>query len=56
MGYVVASAVKDLIKKQNMNTAGNFAGALDKEIEELVKRAAERAKKNGRKTVREEDV
>ena len=56
MGYVVSSAVKDLIKKSEMNTAGDFTEALEKEIEALVKRAVARAKSNDRKTVRPGDI
>ena len=49
MGYVVTSKVKELIKKNKMNTAGDFVHALDKEIEHVVSKAAARAKSNGRK-------
>ena len=56
MGYVVSSAVKDLIKKSEMNTAGDFTEALEKEIESIVKRAVARAKSNDRKTVRPGDI
>jgi len=56
MGYVVTSKVKELIKKNKMNTAGDFVHALDKEIEHVVSKAAARAKSNGRKTVRAGDL
>lgn len=53
---VVTSKVKELVKKEGMNTAGNFPDALDKEVEALITRAAARAKSNDRKTVRAGDV
>ena len=56
MSYVVTSKVKSLIKKHKMNTAGDFVGGLNKELEHLVTRAASRAKTNGRKTVRAGDL
>lgn len=56
MSYVVTSKVKALIKKHKMNTAGDFVKGLDKELENLVSKAAGRAKANGRKTVRAGDL
>lgn len=52
---VVGSKVKDAIKDQGCNTAGDAVDALSKVVEALVKKAADRAKANGRKTVRPED-
>ena len=52
---VVGSKVKDAIKDAGCNTAGDAIEALSKVVELKVKRAAERAKANGRKTVRPED-
>ena len=53
---VVQSKVKELLKELGMNTAGDFADALSKEVTGLVKRAAARSKANGRKTVRGTDL
>lgn len=53
---VLQSRVKALIKKKKCNTAGDLALALSKEVEVLVIRAAARAKSNGRKTVRANDL
>lgn len=56
MAVVVASQVKEIIKKEEMNCASDFCDALDKKIEDLVKDACSRAKANDRKTVRPCDV
>ncbi len=56
MSYVVASKVKELLKSMNMMTAGDFADALSKEVENMVKRAGKRAEANGRKTVQDRDL
>ena len=56
MALVVASQVKDVIKKAEMQCAGDFCDALDKKIEALVHEAAARAKSNDRKTVRAGDL
>lgn len=51
---VVRSKVKDFVK--DMNVAGDFADALSKEVEGLIKKAAARAKANGRRTVQARDL
>lgn len=56
MALVVTSGIKEVIKKQEMNTASDFADALDKVVEELVVKACCRAKANDRKTVRACDL
>jgi len=53
---VVGSKVKEAVKAQNMNMAGDFAAGLSKEVEMMVKKACGRAQANGRKTVRASDV
>ncbi len=53
---VFGSRVKEIIKKSKMNMGGDFAKALSKEVEALVKKAIQRAKANGRKTVRPYDL
>ncbi|MFA6268814.1 MAG: DUF1931 domain-containing protein [archaeon] len=49
---VVASKVKDAIKEEDCNTAGDAVDALSAEVAKMIKKAASRAKENGRKTVR----
>jgi len=49
---VVASKVKDAIKAEDCNTAGDAVDALSVEVAKMIKRASARAKENGRKTVR----
>lgn len=56
MSYVVASAVKDLLKKHGMMTAGDFTDGVSVFVEEAVTKAAKRAKENGRVTVRPHDL
>ena len=56
MSYVVASAIKDLLKKHGMMTAGEFPEAASAYLEEALKRAVTRAKDNGRVTVRPHDL
>lgn len=56
MSYVVASKLKDLIKSHDMMMAGDFAEGASAALEEMVKKACSRAKANGRKTVRKEDL
>ena len=55
-GTVVASKVKALIKKNKMNTAGDFVPALERKIESEVGAACKRCAANGRKTVRGADL
>ncbi len=54
--YVVGSKVRALVKKQKMNMSGDFPKDLSKKVEALVKEACDRAKKNGRKTLRGYDL
>ena len=53
---VFGSRVKEIIKKSKMNMSGDFTSALSKKVEQLVKEAVQRAKSNGRKTVRPYDL
>lgn len=50
--------VKSKIKEQaeGLNVAGDFADALDKEVKDLIKKAVERCKANGRKTCQARDL
>lgn len=56
MSYVVASAIKDLLKKQGMMTSGDLPESASKWLEEALKKACWRAKENGRVTVRPCDL
>jgi histone H3/H4 len=51
---VVKSAVRELI--DDFRVSEDFWEALNKSVSELVKKAVERAKANGRKTVRGADL
>jgi len=51
---VVKSKIKDAAGDHNVSS--NFADALDKEVERLVKKACERAAANNRKTVMDKDL
>jgi histone H3/H4 len=53
---VVGSKVKDAVKLEGCNTAGDLVDALSIEVAAMVKKAAARAKANGRKTVRAADI
>jgi len=53
---IVASKVKELVKNAGCNTGGGFVAALSKSVEDMVNRAVERAKGNGRKTVQAKDA
>jgi len=56
MSYVVASKIKELVKKQGMMSSGDLADAASKQLEAAISKASTRAKANGRKTVRPEDL
>lgn len=53
---VVGSKVKEAVKVEGCNTAGDLADALSNEVAALIKKAAARAQANGRKTVRAADL
>ncbi|MGE3278379.1 MAG: hypothetical protein AB7J40_01060 [Candidatus Altimarinota bacterium] len=54
--YVVMSKVKEFNKKKDFNTAGDLGEGLNAVIEWYLDMAAKRAKSNGRKTVRGDDL
>jgi len=54
MGLVVKSAVRGHLK--GMRASGNFFKALDKAVADYLVKAIARAKANGRKTLRPEDL
>ena len=51
---VVKSKIKE--HADGMNVSGDFAEVLDKEVEALIKKAVERCKANGRKTIQGRDL
>jgi len=51
---IVKSKIKSAVK--DMNVAGDVAEALDKIVAELLNKAAERAKANGRRTLQARDI
>ncbi len=53
---VVQSKVRDEVKRRKANMAGDFPAALSKEVADMVDRAVKRARANGRKTVRANDL
>ena len=56
MALVVASKVKETIRKNKMNTASDLIPALEKHLIEEIGRACRRCAGNGRKTVRAADL
>ncbi len=53
-GVIVKSKIKEVAK--GMNVSGDFADALDKEVERIIQRAIERAKANKRSTIQPRDI
>ncbi len=53
---VVQSKVKEVVKKADVNVAGDFADALSTKVDGMIREAANRAKANGRKTLRSYDL
>lgn len=53
---VVASKVKETIKKHKCMTSSEFIPALSEVVHELIAKAAERAKANKRSTLRAKDL
>ena len=53
---VVQSKIRELVKKKKMAIGADAIKALSKEVESLVAKAIERAKANGRKTIKARDV
>ena len=54
MSLVVKAQIKQITG--DFNVAGDFAEALDKKVESLIKEACERAKANSRRTVMSKDL
>ena len=53
---VVASKVKEAVKAGEVRMAGDFPEALNAEVQTVIARAIQRAKDNGRGTVRPNDL
>jgi len=51
---IVKTKIKELVG--NLNISSDLAEALDKEVQETLRKAVERAKENGRKTVMAKDL
>ncbi len=51
---VVKSKIKELAN--GYNVAGDFAEELDTQVKDIIKKAIERAKANGRRTVMAKDI
>lgn len=56
MAYTKKVEVKEFIKKHGLRASAELFDALDKVIEDVLKKAVERAKANGRKTVKGIDI
>ena len=56
MALVVKSAVKAHLAKSKMRVSGEFWGAIDAAVAAMLKEAVDRAKANGRKTLRAGDL
>jgi len=53
-GIIVRSKIKSYVKE--LNVAGEVGDALDKVVAEILQKAAERAKANGRRTLQARDL
>lgn len=53
---VVTSKLKEAVKGHDLRMSGDVPEALDKKIREMLKVAAERARENGRGTLRPYDL
>lgn len=53
---VVGSKIKELVAKEGLRSSGDLTDALSKYLAEKIRRAIERAKANGRQTLRPEDL
>lgn len=53
MAVIVKSKIKELVE---LNISGDVAQELEKQVEDMLKKAEERAKANGRRTIYARDV
>ena len=56
MPYITKSGVREFAKRTDMRVSGEVFGALEKFVEDALKKAAARAKANGRKTLKAMDL
>lgn len=56
VSYVVQSKVKELVKKSKMKCSSDVIDAMNHIVSHHISRGCERAKANGRKTVRGADL
>jgi histone H3/H4 len=54
--YVVTARVKELMKENDMRMSGDAMNAINWMIEEALRKAVKRARANGRKTLKPEDL
>lgn len=52
---VVQSKVREFVKKNNLRLSSDAIDALNKSVEDLLRKAAERCKQNNRQTIRPAD-
>ncbi len=53
---VIASKVKDVVKAAGMQSSGDLVDGISEKLHDMLKAAVERAKANGRATVRPYDL
>ncbi|MFH0799936.1 MAG: hypothetical protein V2A66_07145 [Pseudomonadota bacterium] len=53
---VVVSKVKEYVKGKGLQTSETAVDALSNSVRELLDKAAERAKDNGRQTIKDRDI
>lgn len=53
---IVGTKVKAIVTGEGMRSDGELVGAISEKVEEIVRGAIERAKNNGRNTVRPHDI
>lgn len=53
---IVASKLKDAVKKKKCQSSGDLVEAVSDRVHAMIEEAANRAKKNGRATVRPYDL
>lgn len=56
MSYVVRSKTKEFVKTLDMSISSESVESLSTMVEDIVKRAAERAEANGRKVIKTRDL
>jgi histone H3/H4 len=54
--YLVASRVKEFASKADLRVSSEVMDTVNDRVEKILKEAAERAKANGRKTIKSYDI